>query len=186
MDTNNYQTVILKLKRPLFITGMPGSGKTTIGKLVAYDLSVPFYDLDKIIEAKEKRTIASIFAENGEEYFRQIENSILLNFLEEKKDEIYVLALGGGTVCFFDSINKLKKVGLLIYLETEIDQLLNQLSNQNTNRPILTSKDGIDLKTKLENILEERKNFYSKANFIIQSNPDKRITMADVVEIVGR
>ena len=59
------------MQRPVFFTGMPGSGKTTIGKLFAKNLSLPFYDLDELIETSEKKTIQSIFTKYGEDHFRR-------------------------------------------------------------------------------------------------------------------
>jgi shikimate kinase len=174
------------LKKPVFITGMPGSGKTTIGKLLAYDLSVPFYDLDKLIEQHEKKTIPAIFKEEGEEHFRRIENKTLLEFLNKHRGEIYVLSLGGGTVCFFDCIKTIKLHGVLIYLETEIDQLVQQLSANKNNRPVFDARDENGFRKQIENMLEKRKPFYTKANFTIQTSSDARITMADIVEIVGK
>ncbi len=173
------------MKKPVFITGMPGSGKTTIGKLLAYDLSVAFYDLDKLIEQHEKKTIPTIFSEKGEDHFRQIENNVLLDFMTNHAGEIYVMSLGGGTVCFFDSINKLKQAGIIIYIETSVEQLIKQLGND-TNRPLLRPNNEQELRLTLEALLEKRKPYYSKANFVVESNSDKRVTMADIVEIVGK
>jgi shikimate kinase len=174
------------LKKPVFITGMPGSGKTTIGKLVAYDLSVPFYDLDKLIELSEKKSIPSIFKDQGEEYFRKVENTTLLDFLKKHESEVYVLSLGGGTICFYDCIKTIKQYGVLVYLETQIEQLYMRLKYDTNARAILPPTFDPSFMSHLESLLEKRKPFYSKANFTIQTNTDKHITMADIVEIVGR
>ena len=73
------------MEKSLVLTGMMGVGKTTIGKLLAKDLKVKFIDVDKIIERNEKKSIKRIFEDNGEKYFRKLEEKIHLKSLKEKK-----------------------------------------------------------------------------------------------------
>ena len=81
------------MKKSLVLTGMMGAGKSTIGRLLAKRLKVRFIDIDKIIEKSEKKSIKRIFDEDGEKYFREIEEKITLKII---KNKIAVIALGGG------------------------------------------------------------------------------------------
>ena len=81
------------MKKSLVLTGMMGAGKSTIGRLVAKRLNVRFIDIDKIIEKSEKKSIKRIFDDDGEKYFREIEEKITLKII---KNKIAVIALGGG------------------------------------------------------------------------------------------
>ena len=90
----------------IFLVGMMGSGKSTVGKKLAESLLVDFYDLDKIIEAKLKKNIKDIFKEDGEGFFRDIENKSLIDFQNKTK---FVLATGGGIITNEGSRNFLSK-----------------------------------------------------------------------------
>ena len=94
----------------IFLVGMMGSGKSTVGKKLAESLLVDFYDLDKIIEAKLKKNIKDIFEEDGEGFFRDIENKSLIDFQNKTK---FVLSTGGGIINNEDSRNFLSKEELI-------------------------------------------------------------------------
>ena len=97
----------------IFLIGFMGSGKTTLGKALSRQLGIDFIDLDLYIEARYHKTIREIFAESGEERFRQIEKSLL----HEVADfENVIIAAGGGTPCFFDNIDYMNAHGTCIYL----------------------------------------------------------------------
>ena len=97
-----------------------GCGKTHWGKLLSAKLAMPFFDLDEKIEEHEGRTIAEIFAKEGEEYFRLLEKDVL--HLLTESHEGFVMATGGGTPCFYNNIDYLKKTG-----NGCLDQLFNRL-----------------------------------------------------------
>jgi len=161
------------VKGSVILTGMPGSGKSTIGKLLAFDLNVPFYDLDKIIEREEKKIVPDIFTQKGEDYFRKIENSVLLDFFEKNKNQKYVLALGGGTVCFYDCINEIKKNGTLVFLNASLDQLYQRLQFNHGSRPVLTPSYDPSFAKHLEELFEKRKRYYLQAHITVPSYDDK-------------
>ena len=85
----------------IILIGYMASGKTTIGRLISESLEMPFYDLDTIIEQELKATINEIFEQKGELFFRKKEREVLESFI--KKTDNYVLALGGGTPCYYDN-----------------------------------------------------------------------------------
>src|SRR6185503_20434689 len=98
----------------IFLLGLPGSGKTTLGKELSNALRLPFVDLDSEIERLEGKKISEIFAANGEEYFRNLESSELRKRCTSKGE--FVMATGGGTPCFFDNMEWINRAGKSIFL----------------------------------------------------------------------
>ena len=86
---------------PVYLIGLPGSGKTTMGKQLASILEIPFFDLDAEIENQAGKSIPELFKEEGEDFFREKERSCLRSFLNRDN---FILATGGGTPCFFDNL----------------------------------------------------------------------------------
>ena len=97
----------------IFLIGLPGSGKTTLGKQVASHLSIPFVDLDAAIEKAEQRTIPEIFKQSGENYFRKIESDLLKKWAESTTD--FLMATGGGAPCFFDNVEVMNRAGITFF-----------------------------------------------------------------------
>ena len=155
----------------IFLLGLTGSGKSTIGKLLATKLAYTFLDLDDLIQFETKRTIDDIFEKDGEEAFRKLENKFL------KKSSIanrQVISTGGGTPCFFDSMDFIKNNGLSIFLYTPVEIITERLFNSDpTQRPMLKGKSKKELHYFLENKLTERLPFYAKADFSIDTNIPK-------------
>lgn len=112
----------------IYLVGFMGSGKTHTGQGLAAELNKPFIDLDTYISEKEKRTISAIFKENGAAYFRTIEHKYL-NEISEKKQVI--VALGGGTPCFYNNMNLINTTGISIYLKTDEKTLFERKCEKN-------------------------------------------------------
>ena len=93
-------------KQNISLCGMMGSGKSAIGKILANKLNYNFIDIDKMIEIEAKKTINKIFEEDGEEYFRDLEEKITINILEKKKT---IVSLGGGAIINNNIRNVIKK-----------------------------------------------------------------------------
>lgn len=157
----------------IVLIGYMGSGKTSIGKKLAATLESPFKDLDVEIEAQEKSLIPEIFSKKGEIYFRGIERKILKNLLSQ--DESFVLATGGGTPCYGDSMafmtqNKDIKT---VYLKTPLDILTSRLFLEKDNRPLLSHLDTKeDLNDFLRKHLFERVYYYNQSKYIIENIAD--------------
>lgn len=149
----------------IFLTGFMGSGKTTLGKDLASLLNYRFIDVDAFIEQQEKQTISSIFETKGEAYFRNIESECLGHLIIET--ESTVVALGGGTICFNDNLEAVKKRGLLVYLDVPSAELSKRLANSNIQRPILQKYSGAALLNEIESILSQRMNYYKQAHLIV-------------------
>lgn len=142
---------------------MMSSGKTTLGRKLAQALNYDFIDLDKLIEQDQLKDIPSIFLESGEKYFRETESRILKS-LEHHRP--FVLASGGGTPCFFDNMDFIKKLGISIYLNVPAEFLAKRIENHGKDdRPILSGAHSL-IETLTEKI-QERTPFYSQADFTL-------------------
>ena len=157
----------------IYLIGMPGSGKSTLGKQLASALDLPFFDLDKEIEKREGRAIPEIFAQSGEEHFRLVESAILREFAGNV--DSFVLATGGGAPCFFENMEVLNASGITVYLKVTISTLIHRLRHSK-DRPLLNS--DADLETRLTALLGSRQPVYERS-IITVSDPDvKKITDA--------
>lgn len=151
----------------IILIGMPGSGKSTLGRVLATKLQYQFVDVDERIEAYENKTIASIFAEHGEDYFRALEREVLNIILKEPHA---VIATGGGAPCFYDNMEQIRKNGISIYLQVSQAALLSRLQAGIDKRPMLSQKSDEDLKTFLLAKLAERSPFYEQAAYIFEGD----------------
>lgn len=147
-----------------------GSGKTHWGKQLASKLQIPFFDLDEIISIEESKTIAQIFADSGEEYFRMRERETLETLIDSYPS--LVLSTGGGTPCFFNNISRMKKNGIVVWLNTQVEVILQRLMKEKAKRPLLKNIADEDLKTFVVKKLNERRMYYEQANVILDNESD--------------
>jgi shikimate kinase len=146
----------------VILIGYMGAGKTTIGKALAQDLGVTFYDLDWYISNRMRKTIAQIFEERGEDGFRQIERNMLHEVAEF---EDVIISCGGGTPCFFDNIDYMNQQAPVVYLKAEPDVLFKHLAMSKNDRPLLRGKSQEELIAFIKDQLEKREPFYTKASY---------------------
>ncbi len=142
-----------------------GSGKSTAGKALAPLLKTRCIDLDDYLEKKEGRSIPEIFESEGEEKFRELEKKYLLELLKLK--EPHVISLGGGTVCFYDNLEKIKSHGLLIYIDLPIEVLATRIQESTLTRPLLKELSTEELIQNISEILSERKKYYEQAHMTV-------------------
>ena len=145
--------------KTIVLTGMSGSGKSTVGKFLSKHLNVRFIDIDEQITIKEEKSINEIFAQNGEQYFRNIEAEIIKDIF---KDENLVIALGGGAFENEQTRNFLLKNSAVVYLKTSENIIYERLKNT-SDRPLL---NDMTLE-RIKSILNTRKNNYELAHFTI-------------------
>ena len=118
------------------LTGFMGSGKTTVGKVLADFLGCPFFDLDDLSVKKAGKSIPDIFAQDGEAAFRQLEAKILRQQVEKYAESTVVLALGGGALLAPASASLLHDKTVCIYLRASLDTLLQRLAGETAGRPL--------------------------------------------------
>jgi shikimate kinase len=147
----------------LYLIGMMGSGKTTIGTLLADRLNYQFFDTDQLIEQITQQSVSQIFAESGESVFRQVETQVLAEVSSYLRK---VISTGGGIVTTPENWGHLRN-GVIVWLDAPIEVLKSRLESD-TTRPLLQS--DTDLGTKLTSLLETRSALYLQA--------DLRITIA--------
>lgn len=169
---SKYKTNIQRdnMKDNIALIGFMGSGKTTIGKLLAKTMEMKFVDIDKIIEATEKKSINDIFKEKGQIYFRDLEREIIL---QESSRNNCVIATGGGSILDNENVKSLQETSFIVFLDASIECLYLRLKD-NTTRPILN--DAENKKQLIEELLEKRKFLYQiSANFIIHIDENTSI-----------
>ena len=118
------------------LTGYMGSGKSTVGALVADALGCPFIDLDEVIARKAGRSIPEIFEAEGERGFRRLEKQALEKTLDKYAENTAVLSLGGGTVTIPGAVQLLQEKALCIYLKADVATLQARLEGQTAGRPL--------------------------------------------------
>ncbi|MEO7445992.1 MAG: shikimate kinase [Ferruginibacter sp.] len=145
----------------IYLLGMMGAGKTHWGKAWAQHYNLSFRDLDEEIESLEGQTVSLIFDDKGEAYFREKERKVL-----HKTSEIQntIIALGGGTPCFFDNMEWINKHGKSIWLKISPGIIMQRLGRQSVSRPLLQSLSSAEKELFLETLLKKREKFYSQAN----------------------
>lgn len=151
----------------IILVGYMGSGKTTVGKQLAQDLGVSFYDLDWCVESRYHRTIPQIFAERGEEGFRELERRLLHEVCDF---EDIVLSCGGGTPCFFDNMDHMNLMGETVYLKAKPETLYMHLKMGRTERPLLKNKTPEEMQAYIAESLAQREPFYAKAKHTLDVN----------------
>ena len=153
----------------IVLIGMPGSGKTTISKMLSEKLNMEVLDTDLLIVKKEQKEISDIFAENGEKYFREIEREVIK---EVSLNHEKIISTGGGVILNKENVLNLKANGLIIYLDRDIDNIVKDLEN----RPLAKNKDDL---IKLYN---ERINLYkSSADYSIDNNNELEETVNKII-----
>jgi shikimate kinase len=147
----------------LYLVGMMGAGKTTVGRILAAQLSYGFVDTDAVIEQLTQKSINQIFADEGETTFRQIETKVLSEVCAYTR---LAIATGGGIVLRRENWSYLH-YGLVVWLDVPVEQLYNRLAEDNT-RPLLQDPDPIG---KLRSLLDERRSLYAEADLHITPHP---------------
>ena len=164
----------------IVLLGYMGSGKSTIGSLLAKELNICFLDLDAYIEEAEEKPISTIFSENGEVYFRKKEAESLRKILERNDD--FVVAIGGGTPCYANNMKAIvETTPNVFYLKVSIEELVRRLSKEKSKRPLIKNIPDQELPEFVSKHLFERSFFYSQALHNIYC--DQKATVEIVAEI---
>jgi shikimate kinase len=160
----------------IFLIGFMGCGKTHWGRLLSLKLNMPFFDLDEKIEEQEGRSIAEIFTEQGEEYFRLLEKDVL--HLLSESHASFVMATGGGTPCFYNNIDYLKKQGTVVWINCSTDCLYQRLVKEKNLRPLISNIPDNQLRSYIVKKYSNRKIYYQQASVIL---PEEQIDIDTLV-----
>lgn len=162
------------------LTGLRGSGKTELGKILAKNLKWKFVDIDKVIEQEEKKKIAKIVDLKGWEYFRAKESKVTA---QVSTLDNTVIATGGGTIIDKDNELELKKNAKIVYLYRKPQDSIKYIEND-TNRPPLTSYESI--KEEVEHLYKERNDRYIKSsNLIFHRTDDLKEDAKELITKLG-
>lgn len=157
------------------LIGFMGTGKSSVGKLLASRLGFYFTDLDAEIEAKCNMTILEIFDQYGEDYFREKEKSVLKEVAARKNT---VIATGGGAVKDAENLSLLKKSGFVIALTASAEVIYERTARVG-ERPLLDNATETERKQRIVDMLEERNKFYEQADYAIDTDELSPMQVAD-------
>lgn len=173
----------LYLRVTIFLIGFMGSGKTSIGKVLAKQLDFTFMDMDAEIEKKEKMSIAAVFNLKGENYFRNLEQKWLENF---DFDNV-VVSVGGGTPCFNNNMDLILRKGVVVYLNLPIAMMAKRVMNAKTIRPLIEAykNDWDSLLAFMTTTFNNREPYYRQADILFEASnmsASKKQLLADMIK----
>lgn len=169
----------------IFLTGFMGSGKSTIGPILANTLGFDFVDVDRLIEEKANARVVQIFEREGEQRFRELEHQVLHDVTTREK---CVVSLGGGTIANDENFSLIRNSGIIVYLRLEPDEIYQRVHHR-PDRPLLWDGSGNllsadQLQERIRQLLTDRERYYNQADVIVPS--DRRRVGVTVDEIVRR
>jgi len=172
-------------KNLVYLAGFMGSGKSTIGPILANTLGFDFVDIDKYIEKKADKRIVEIFASSGEQVFRTLERNTLQ---EVSALDHCVVSLGGGTIANEENFQLIRNSGIIVYLQLSSEEILQRVQHK-TDRPMLKDAKGErlseeEMQRRIEELLRRREEFYGRADIVIHA--EHRKVGATVDEIARR
>jgi len=165
----------------IWLVGLSGSGKSTVGERLAQQFKASFIDTDAQISSKENKTISDIFKLKGETYFRSMEKQVCNELITSNDSDLTIIATGGGFPCFENNIERMCSDGLVVYLNCSPSKAAKRL-NQTNNRPLL---HGQMMAEQLEGQLILRKEFYHKAHVEVNANNNPSEVIAEILGILN-
>ena len=168
------------------LVGYMGSGKSTVGRLLADALGVPFTDLDDYLVARLGQSIPDVFREHGEIYFRKQEHRLLKEWLES--GDSGVLALGGGTPCYAGNMELLlAQTDAVCYLQVSVPELARRLTQGQESRPLIAHLNPAELPEFIGKHLFERAPFYAQATHVLPADKHApRELVTQILKNLGR
>lgn len=162
----------------IYLTGFMGTGKTTIGRALAEYTGYRYMDTDDMIEKLSGKSIEDIFKDNGEEYFRELEQEVLHKTFSEEKA---VISTGGGLPVYKDNLLQMKQHGVCAGLTASIDEIISRVEKSGTVRPLLQSDDRYE---RIKSLMSARAYYYITSDFLVDTTGRE---IKDIVsEIVNR
>ncbi|MFT5754448.1 MAG: shikimate kinase [Flavobacterium sp.] len=168
----------------IILLGYMGVGKTSLSKKLSKKTGIPCFDLDDIIEKSENSSVAAIFKDRGEVYFRKIEHQLFKDFIENKEN--FILSLGGGTPCYANNHLFLQNEDVIsIYLKASIGNLTEKLKNNREKRPLIKDLTEDDLQEYIAKHLFDRSYYYqnSKLSVVVDGKSKKEI-VKEILQLI--
>jgi shikimate kinase len=159
----------------IFLVGMMGAGKTSLGKTLAKQSGLPFLDTDAYIKVQTGQSIPEIFSTKGEVAFRKMEEECFYALTSKEQ----WISTGGGFPCFNDLMVKMKQLGTVVYLKMTPEELNKRIQSV-ANRPLLQTNEPINELTRL---LLERAEIYEMADFVINGNQSTEILVKEIQKL---
>lgn len=153
----------------IYLIGYMGSGKSTVGRGLAKRLGLSFIDMDNYIEERNHKTIPAIFAEDGEDTFRTLEQKALM---ELSTFEQVVIATGGGAPCFFTNMDVIQQTGRSVYLKGSPRIIAERLRQSKIERPLIKGKSEEALLAFIDETLRKREHWYLQADVVLEFDHD--------------
>lgn len=169
----------MQINKHIILIGFMCSGKTTFGKQLALHLNMPFIDIDDYISQQQDKTVAQIFAEQGEEYFRELERAALTELL---KGTPSIISSGGGTPCFHNNIDIMNRSAITVYLACDTQTVIDRLKMAKQERPLLKGKTDKELFNYVDSLLNQRKPIYQQAHVTLSALNPKINELINTIE----
>lgn len=164
----------MMVNKTIFLIGMMGSGKSTVGAQLAARLALPFLDTDVAIEKMEGKAIQQIFEQEGEVYFRLLEQ----RFLQNLTNDLSVVACGGGMPCFFNNMELLQAKGIVVCLDAAPALLYHRIKDGGFRPKI----QGLEAFARLK---AQREETYQKARFVLDAAQPEEQVVAEVLALLA-
>jgi shikimate kinase len=154
---------------PVFLTGFMGVGKSKIGMILARRIGRFFFDTDQMVELRAGKSISAIFADEGEQYFRDLEHECVLQ-TSGRSDVI--VALGGGAITWERNVEAIRQSGVLVCLQADVDTIFARV-NRRDDRPLLSGLGPEEKRAKIERMLRERAPYYDQAHIKLTTSEEQ-------------
>lgn len=159
----------MKGEKKIILIGFMGAGKTRLGKKISEEWDLPFFDLDRLIEEEEGKSIPELFSQKGEKAFRKMERKSLEKFFKNQQGD-WILSSGGGTPCFGDNMDLMNQSGTTVYLCPTLTEIVKRLKKKKNQRPLIADVPDEELEGFIQKLLDKRENYYDKAHISIYSD----------------
>lgn len=169
--------------KPIYLVGMMGVGKSTVGPLLADVLGRGFVDTDLEIERTAGRSVSEIFDQDGEARFRELERAAIEDALDRKPSA--VIALGGGAIVQPGMLDRLKGRGVVVYLRATPEALDDRIGDA-ASRPLLAGLPSAARVARLAALLEARRPFYERADHLIDAEGDAAAVVQRIRDVLVR
>ena len=166
--------------RPIVLVGLMGAGKSSIGRRLAEKLEIPFVDADHEIEVAADKTIAEIFADHGEAYFREGERRVISRLIENGAQ---VLSTGGGAFINEETRHSIQAHGISVWLKADLSLLMKRVMKR-SDRPLLQTKDP---EAVMQKLMDQRYPIYATADVTVESRDVQHTQMVnEVIKILAK